>query len=193
MRPLRRGAPVHGHPPRAWERQEQRLALGHAWWALAGARPGWRVADVGCGAGRFCVLFADLTGPTGHVHAVDRDPGLLEGLRGRLDPVHHAHVTTEVLDIEEAPLPDLRFDLVVLAAVLHHLERPEAALANLRRSGAAILVAEVDPEGAGAIGPPVEERIPIARTEALLREHGWEPVATQRQAFEHYAVFARPR
>lgn len=181
-----------GHEGHLWERQEQRLALGHDWWAFAGGRPGWRIADVGCGAGRFSVLFADLTGPTGHVHAVDQDGDLVASLQRRLDPVHHAHVTTEALDVEAHGLPPLRFDLLVLTDVAHHMPRLRDALANLRRADAPLVVAEFDPDGPGELGPPREDRIAPAEMEAHLRATGWTPVVTKRQAFEHYAILARP-
>lgn len=174
-----------------WARQEKRASLAQDYWDLARGRPGMRVADVGCGPGYFALRFAALTGPTGHVHAVDVSAEALEHLRSRLDPVHHAHVTTEVLDVETAPLPDLHFHAVFCTDVLHHADDPHALLRNLRATRARLVVAEFDPAGAGDIGPPLEHRLAPAALVEALREAGWTPEAPRALAHEHYAVVAR--
>lgn len=175
-----------------WARQEERGDLATEYWRLAAARPGWRIADVGCGAGYFALRYAAMTGPTGHVHATDVEGESLEFLRVQLDPVHHAHVTTEVLDIEQAPLPDLHFDALFCTDVLHHARDITAALRNLREARALLVIAEFDPRGAGDIGPPIEERVSPDALERLLRETGWTPKPWVALRHEHYAIVAKP-
>lgn len=175
-----------------WGRQEKRADLAPTYWQLVDARPGHRVADVGCGAGYFALRYANMTGPTGHVHAVDRDPSALEYLRSRLDPVHHAHVTTETLDVERAPLPGLPFDAIFCTDALHHADDVAAALANLRLAKARLVIAEFDPAGPGDFGPPLAERIAPALMWKLLKEAGWSPRAWQALRHEHYGIVARP-
>lgn len=179
----------------SWEevyaRQSQRAPLAEDYWRLAGGRPGLRLADVGCGPGFFTLRLASLTGPTGHVHAVDASVDALASLRARLDPVHHANVTTEVLDVEAAPLPELGFDAVLVTDMLHHADDVDAALRNLRATRAPIVIAEFDPDAPGDIGPPVEMRMRPEALTAALRRAGWRPGPPQALGHEHYAVLAR--
>lgn len=150
------------------------------------------MADVGCGAGYFALRYAMLTGPTGHVHAVDVDEPSLAYLRSRLDPVHHAHVTTEALDIERARLPDLHFHALFCTDMLHHVADVPAALRNLRESRAQLLIAEFDPAGPGDIGPPTEMRVSPEAILRALKAAGWTTSAWVALPHEHYAVMARP-
>lgn len=182
---------MHDHA-RMWARQEARGELALRYWELAGGRPGARVADVGCGAGYFAAQYASLTGPTGHVHAVDEDPGALAYLRARLDPVHHAHVTTEALDVTRAPLPDLAFHALFCTDMLHHVEDVGAALRNLRATRAPLLVADFDPSGPGDFGPPRAMRIAPDAMMRALAEAGWNADAWIALPHEHYAILARP-
>lgn len=173
-----------------WARQERRASLAQVYWDLAGGRPGLRVADVGSGPGYFALRFAALTGPTGHVHAVDVSGEALAFLRGKLDPIHHAHVTTEILDIEALPLPELHFHALFCTDVLHHADDVAAALANLRLSNVRLVVAEFDPAGPGDMGPPLEMRIAPERMVDALRKAGWKPDPWVHLEHEHYAVVA---
>lgn len=175
-----------------WARQEKRADLAERYWTLAGGRPGWRVADVGCGPGLFALRYAAFTGPTGHVHAVDVDEDALAFLRAKLDPVHHAHVTTEALDVAAAPLPDLAFDAVFCCDMLHHVDDADAALRNLRASRARLVVAEFDRAGPGAMGPPPEMRIAARELDRMLRDAGWSPERVVPLEHEHYAIVAKP-
>jgi ubiquinone/menaquinone biosynthesis C-methylase UbiE len=173
-----------------WSRQEKRGDLAPRYWDLVRGRPGFRVADVGCGAGYFSARYAALTGPTGHVHAVDVDEDSLAYLRSRLDPVHHAHVTTEVLDAERAPLPDIHFHALFCTDVLHHVEDIAAFLQNLRVAKAPLLVAEFDPDGPGDFGPDIEARIAPEDLRTALRDAGFTPAAPVALPHEHYAILA---
>lgn len=176
-----------------WERQQKRADLADEYWRLAGARPGWRVADVGCGPGWFALRYAAMTGPTGHVHAVDADEGALEFLRAQIDPIHHAHVTTEALDVEKAPIPDLHFDAVFCTDLLHHANDLAAVLRNVHAPRATLVVAEFDPHAPGDMGPPVEDRIEPRDLMRALDEAGWAAGPWRALRHEHYAIVARPR
>lgn len=176
---------------REFDRQAERGALADHYWRLAGGRPGFRVAEVGCGGGWFALRYAALTGPTGHVHVVDEDPDALAHLGARLDPAHHAHVTLERLDATRAPLPDLHFHALFLTDSLHHMEL-HAALRKLRGAGAPLVVAEYDPAAPCETGPPREMRIGRDDLQDALRETGWTPSAVVELPFEHYAIVARP-
>lgn len=196
----------HAHPPNAaqghyrkdlghlseeevWERQKRRAPLADHWWRLAGARPGWRVLDVGSGPGWFALEWARRVGPAGSVLAVDLRAEPLAHLAARGAP----NVRTLQWDVEDKPLPERGFDLVVATDVLHHAERPADLLARLRGAGQRLLVAEFAPEGPGEMGPPPSERIARDRMARMLREAGWEPQAWEDEPFEHYAVLSAPR
>lgn len=170
-----------------WDRQGRRAPLADLWWRLAEVRPGLRVVDVGCGPGFFTLDLARRVGPQGDVLAVDLRPESLAYLRSRDAP---AHVRTLVWDVEAAPLPESGFDLALLTDVLHHAEDPAAALRALRGAAARLLVAEFDPEGEGAMGPPLAERIPREKMEAMLAEAGWRVLRAEKEPFEHYALVA---
>ena len=178
------------HWSEVWARQEKRASLAQDYWDLARGRPGFRVADVGCGPGYFALRFAAMTGPTGHVHAVDVSEDALEFLRSKLDPFHHSHVTTEALDVERMPLPDLHFDAIFCTDVLHHAHDMRAALRNLRDSDARLVVAEFDPDGPRELGPPLEDRIAPKALDVALRETGWKTGPIRMLEHEHYAIVA---
>lgn len=175
-----------------FRRQEARLSLAQGYWDLAGGRPGFRVADVGCGPGAFTLRLAGMTGPAGHVHAVDEDAAALAFLAARLDPVHHAHVTTEVLDVSRGPLPDPAFDVVFATDVLHHVRDLDAALRNLRKTPARLVVAEFDPSGPAQVGPPRAMRLAPADVLRALESAGWRPGPVVALDHEHYAIVASP-
>lgn len=180
------------HAAHLWARQEKRASLAPVYWDLAGGRPGSRVADVGCGPGYFTLAYAGLAGPTGHVHAVDTDPAALAYLRGRLDPVHHAHVTTELLDVASLPLPELHFDVILCTDALHHIRALDKALANMRVGRARLVLAEFDPAAPGEYGPPLADRIAPATLAAAMRAAGWTPGPVRALDHEHYAIVATP-
>lgn len=185
-------SPGHGSDPeRLWHRQEARLDLALRAWDLVDGKPGWRVADVGCGPGRFTLAYAQMTGPTGHVHAVDVDERALAFLRDRLDPAHHAHVATELLDITRRPLPDLRFHAVFCTEMLHHVSDVPVALRNLRAANAPLLIAEFDPSGPGEIGPPLADRLAPEALLRALKDAGWQARGWHAWPHESYAIVAR--
>jgi SAM-dependent methyltransferase len=86
------------------------------------SHPELSMIDVGCGAG-FYALNAKRAGM--RVWAVDSSPGMLEGLRDRVDEIR-------VADIETLSLP-ATFDRVVCAGVLDFVSNPERAFENLLR------------------------------------------------------------
>jgi SAM-dependent methyltransferase len=87
--------------------------------------PGANVLDVACGGGRHAAFFA---ARGCRVDAVDRDPGVAEGLAGL------ARVRLLVADIESGPWPyaGRRFDAVVVTNYLHRplLPRLREAVAD---------------------------------------------------------------
>jgi SAM-dependent methyltransferase len=105
----------------------------------AGAEPGVRTLEVGCGNGSMSVWLAAQVGPSGRAVAVDLDLSLADASVPALE--------LRQADIMAGPVQPGNFDLVTCRAVLHHLADPAAAAANLvasARPGGAIVLIEPD-------------------------------------------------
>ena len=90
-----------GQPPSraAWQKPDRVVAaLGLRWRQVVG--------EIGAGPGYFTLRLARAVGPSGHVYAVDPEPGVLEALRGRLAQarVHNASCARSPR-VERASLP----------------------------------------------------------------------------------------
>jgi ubiquinone/menaquinone biosynthesis C-methylase UbiE len=110
-----------------------------------------RALDVGTGAGALALALAPLVA---HVVGVDVVPELLARARERVP------ANVELVEADATALPFERgsFDLVCTARMLHHVARPELAVAELARvlrPGGTMLVvdqiAPVDPLAAGEL------------------------------------------
>lgn len=101
--------------------------------------PEWVVADLGCGTGDAAVLLAP---NVKQVIAVDQTEAMLDAARRRL--ADFDNVEFRQGHLESLPLDDQSLDAVVCALVLHHLEEPSLALAEMRRvlrpGGAALII-----------------------------------------------------
>ncbi len=91
-----------------------------------------RILDVGCGLGA-AVASARGSNPAWHVTGIERDPILAAGARGLCDRVLEGDLTRILPELEGA---GERFEAIVYADVLEHLEDPVAALAAGRRIAA---------------------------------------------------------
>lgn len=97
--------------------------------ALDGRRPG-RLLDIGTGTGRML----ELLGP--HVDeaiGIDTSAAMLRAARAHLDRSEFGHCSVRLADALELDLPASTVDLVVLHHVLHFLEDPAAAIAEVAR------------------------------------------------------------
>jgi ubiquinone/menaquinone biosynthesis C-methylase UbiE len=125
-----------------------------------------RALDAGAGTG--ALAFA-LSGLVREVVALDLVPELLAEARKRIGD--HPNVTLVEGDVTRLPFRDAEFDLVGSLNTLHHVSRPELAVAELARvtrPGGALLVvdqiAPVDPLAAIALN-----RFEIARDPSTTR------------------------
>ncbi|MHC3473093.1 methyltransferase domain-containing protein [Streptomyces sp. 7R007] len=136
------------------ERRERDL------WAEAGAVPGARIADVGCGPGAIAVRLAALAAPDGAVWAVDRDGdavAVAEALAERAG----VDVRTAVAAADDTGLPAGTFDLVMLRHVLAHNGGREQAIVDhlgtlVRPGGGAVYLVDIDVTSSGLRGAPPE-------------------------------------
>ncbi|OIN99445.1 MAG: hypothetical protein AUJ49_11115 [Desulfovibrionaceae bacterium CG1_02_65_16] len=106
--------------------------------ALAGIEPGspenarLTAADLGAGAG---FVTEALLAAGVKVFAVDASPEMLEHLRGKLGGGLEAagRLTTLVGEAERLPLPDGSVDFAFANMLLHHVQAPGAAIAEMAR------------------------------------------------------------
>ena len=89
--------------------------------AAAAATPHARhVLDVGCGAGNYTLKLLELL-PNLDVTLIDLSQPMLDRATERVRQATTGIVKTIQGDIREIELPDAEFDIVLAAAVLHHL------------------------------------------------------------------------
>jgi tRNA (cmo5U34)-methyltransferase len=97
------------------------LALALVAEAAASTTPDARnVLDVGCGAGNYTLKLLQHL-PNLDVTLIDLSEPMLARARHRLRQATRGNITTLQTDIREAVLPDQSFDVILAAAVLHHL------------------------------------------------------------------------
>jgi tRNA (cmo5U34)-methyltransferase len=118
------------------------LALALIAEAAAACTPAARhILDVGCGAGNYTLKLLQLL-PNRDVTLVDLSQPMLTRAVERLTPVTTGNVTAIPGDIRDIELPPESFDVILAAAVLHHLRSEEewrrvcaAFYRSLRRGG----------------------------------------------------------
>jgi ubiquinone/menaquinone biosynthesis C-methylase UbiE len=104
-------------------------------------------ADLGAGTGAFTLALADLIGPHGVIHAIDRDRSALAELRGAfVSAVPQAELRVRTADFtRRLDLSDL--DGVLMANSLHFVDDKSAVLGFVRgylKHGGRLLLVEYD-------------------------------------------------
>lgn len=74
-------------------------------WSRAGFAPGQTLIDVGCGPGWAALDLAELVGPKGRVHALDRSRRFLDALETECRRRKLDQLTTHEIDLDDDPLP----------------------------------------------------------------------------------------
>jgi SAM-dependent methyltransferase len=126
----RSGSAFFGRVGGEWD-QVRRTLFGEHFGAdalLALLDPGWTVADLGCGTGEATERIAPYVA---RVVAIDREPAMLSAARKRLAPLRNVEFREG--DLRKIPAKEREFDAAVAMLVLHHVERPEEAVANAGR------------------------------------------------------------
>ena len=91
----------------------------------AGAEPGMRLLDIACGTGVAARAAADAGA---RVTGLDFSPAMLVMARSL-----HPGIDFHAGDAEALPFADARFDAAIANFGIHHVERPERAIADARR------------------------------------------------------------
>jgi SAM-dependent methyltransferase len=121
----------------------ERLGLQHrVWrpratdaWRRAGFHRGQTLLDVGSGPGYAALDFAEIVGPEGRVHALDRSRRFLDSLSASARIRGLENIEVHELDLDEGPFPDVRADGAWLRWVCSFVRGPERLI---RRVAAAL-------------------------------------------------------
>ncbi|GET22403.1 arsenite methyltransferase [Prolixibacter denitrificans] len=94
---------------------------------------GDHVLDLGSGAGNDCFVARAITGETGKVTGLDFTDAMLEKARKNLEKTGFTNVEFVKGDIEEMPLPENTFDVVISNCVLNLVPDKEKAFSGIFR------------------------------------------------------------
>jgi ubiquinone/menaquinone biosynthesis C-methylase UbiE len=111
---------------------------------------GDRVADLGAGGGYFTYRLADAVGETGHVYAVDVDPGMTEYLEERTREEGRTNVGVVLGRYEDPLLAERSVDLLFTCNTYHHIQDRVAYFDNVRRylrPGGRVAIVEYEDKG----------------------------------------------
>lgn len=112
-----------------------------------GVKPGQRVADIGAGTGLFTKLFAEATGPTGWVYAVDISPNFIQHIRGQLDKSELLFVSPILSSQKSITLPPDSVDLAFICDTYHHFEFVPESMQSIHaalRAGGTLVVIDFE-------------------------------------------------
>src|ERR1700761_6763286 len=96
---------------------------------FAGAKPGERVLDIGCGCGETTCLLADAVGGNGHVTGLDISKTMLTVARAR-GPTNAAFIEADASAHDFRP----EYDLVFSRFGVMFFDDPQGAFANIRKA-----------------------------------------------------------
>ncbi len=115
----------------------------------AGLRPGMRVLDAGCGAGRVTVPAARAVSSSGEVVALDIQPAMLDKARRRAKAAGLGNVRFMLSALGENMLPENRFDRAFLVTVLGEIPNQLAGIKEIAQSlkpGGILSITEILPD-----------------------------------------------
>jgi tRNA (cmo5U34)-methyltransferase len=132
--------------------------------AAAATTPHARQAlDVGCGAGNYTLKLLQRL-PNLDATLIDLSQPMLDRARERVGRATAGRITTIQADIREVELPDEGFDIVLAAAVLHHLRADHewrdvfAAFHRALRPGGSLWVFDLVESSLPAVGRLLRQR-----------------------------------
>ena len=99
----------------------------------AGIREGDRVLDLGSGAGNDVFVARRIVGESGSVTGMDFTDEMLEKARGNNEKMAYSNVEFVKGDIEDIPLPENSYDVVISNCVLNLVPDKQKAFAEIMR------------------------------------------------------------
>lgn len=145
---------------------------------LAGLEYGWRVADLGCGAGFNALQAARMVGDKGQVYAVDVLKSALPAVesKARLDGLTNLKTVWSNLEIVGATkIPEGTLDLGLVINVLYQSKKHREIFREARRlikDSGKMLVIDWKKEGS-PFGPPMTERVDHEKVKLDAQEAGF--------------------
>jgi len=115
-------------------------------WATAGLKPGMKVLDLACGPGFISCEMAQMASP-GNVTGVDISEELIAAAHQAKTSEGVKNVSFTTGNVYELALSENTFDFVYARFLFQHLEKPQAALKNIRRvlkPGGILCVLDID-------------------------------------------------
>lgn len=165
----------------------ERLGLQHrVWrprasdaWKRAGFGSGQQLIDVGCGPGWAALDLAEIAGPAGRVHGLDRSRRFLDSLEAAARARALGNIVTHELDLDEAPMPVQGADGAWSRWVYAFVREPQALLARVAgalRPGGVMVLHEYCDYRAWRVSPRQEAfEAFVGEVMATWRETGGEP------------------
>jgi ubiquinone/menaquinone biosynthesis C-methylase UbiE len=100
--------------------------------ADVGIKPGGRILDFGCGPGAYIPATEKLTGPSGHIYALDAQPMAIEYVQELCRKRKFSNVTSILSDCATG-LPAASIDIIFLYDILHGLADVKPIFEELHR------------------------------------------------------------
>jgi ubiquinone/menaquinone biosynthesis C-methylase UbiE len=135
--------------------------------AIAAAVPlntSMRALDYGSGTG---MLSFPLRGMLGHIRLKDTSAGMLAVAEEKIAALGVANMSTQVMDLTAAPMPDERYDLIYSSMTLHHIPDTDAILKvfhEMLTPGGWLCIADLDQEDGSFHGSHVDVHHGFERT-----------------------------
>lgn len=117
-----------------------------------GVKPGMVIGEVGAGRGYFTLKLAERVGPGGNIYANDINRDALDWLRTEAKQKNLGNIEIIAGEIDKTLLPSAQLDLVLMVYTLHHLEKPQILLQDIKsklKPGADFVILERDPDRFG--------------------------------------------
>lgn len=112
-----------------------------------GVRPGWRVAELGCGPLGIMNFLSERVGDTGQAVGVDNDPRMITTAREIADELGLHNVTLVAAGATDTGLERSSFNLAHARLLLVHTPQPERVVTEMSalvRPGGVVALEEVD-------------------------------------------------
>ena len=100
--------------------------------AHIGPLRGLKVLEPGCGTGRLTEILSDHVGPRGVVVALDISPMMIKAARGRT--VTRENIEIHLSAVEDFPMEEKEYDLILCHQVFPHFEDKKKALTSLSKA-----------------------------------------------------------
>ncbi len=167
----------------------EQVLPGRTWEGLARSilrlAPKARYADLGIGDGLLTLMLAEVAES---VTAVDLSSQMLDALNQRASRRGIKNIETVEGEIEDLPLEDVSFDVVVLSQALHHARVPAQALKEafrITRPGGRVLLIDLLAHGEEWVRDKLQDRhlgFTESALENLVQSAGFEEVRVERAA-----------